>query len=357
MAVAAALDTKPYVEHDPLIGYRYVPNSRSRLPRPGGGEYEIAINSAGIRSNREYTKEKPPGVFRILVFGDSYAAGQFVSNDQRFTELLERRVPGLEVINFALEGTGTDQQLLMYENVGREYEHDVVMVFPFLQNIRRNMVEARVARDPETHEEVLRPKPRFELVDGRLRLRNVPVPDRREVVDRTDDMMMDRTDANGSALNRMKTWLSEMPVGQMLKQLVFHFKPWEPFPEYRCARTPEWQLMEAILKRFREAAGSRPLVIVPVFYDSYVRFRMARNYWDRFCSLEQLPSVQAIDLLPHFRRLGTEAVRCFQHPHDCHYSTYGHLVVADALLNELVARELMPRVNKSSQNNLRGTNG
>ena len=56
------------------------------------------------------------------------AAGQFTSNDQRFSELLERRVPGLEVLNLALEGTGTDQQLLIYENVGSLYEHDAVVV-------------------------------------------------------------------------------------------------------------------------------------------------------------------------------------------------------------------------------------
>ena len=86
------LDTKPYIEYDPTIGYRYTPKIRRVLPRPGGGSYEIIINSAGIRSTREYTKNKPPSTFRILVFGDSFAAGQFVSNDQRFSELLERRI-------------------------------------------------------------------------------------------------------------------------------------------------------------------------------------------------------------------------------------------------------------------------
>src|SRR6187200_1032803 len=97
-------DTKPYVEPDPLIGYRYIPGMRMDLPRPGGGNYELAVNGDGIRSDREYSVEKPQGITRIVVLGDSMAAGQFISNNQRFSELLERGRRGLEVINLALEG-------------------------------------------------------------------------------------------------------------------------------------------------------------------------------------------------------------------------------------------------------------
>ncbi len=339
--VAEVIDTQPYVEHDPLIGHRYAPNTRLTLPRPGGGDYELIINAAGIRSTREYEKRKPQGVCRILVFGDSFAAGQFVSNDQRFSELLERRVSGLEVINFGLESTGTDQQLLLYENVGREFEHDVVMLLPFLQNIRRNLVEARIAIDPKSLQEVLRPKPRFELVNGGLVLRNVPVSKSAPVANSRN--VIDKTDANQGRVHQFKAIVSRSPAGVVLKKILFQIKPWEPFPEYRNAASPQWQLMAAILRRFKEAAGARPLVIVPVFYDSYVRFHMARNYWERFRSLEG-PGTYVIDLLPHFQQLASEAVRCFQGPDDCHFSTYGHLVVADALQEELDRRGLLPSV-------------
>ena len=98
--------------------------------------------------------------------------------------------------------------------------------------------------------------------------------------------------------------------------------------------------MEAILRRFHERVAPRPFIIVPVFYDSYIRFRMARNYLDRFRSLAS-EGVIVIDLLPHFKRLGPEAVRCFQEPFDCHFSSYGHLVVADALQAELSQRGML----------------
>jgi hypothetical protein len=98
--------------------------------------------------------------------------------------------------------------------------------------------------------------------------------------------------------------------------------------------------MEAILRRFQQSVAPRPFVIVPVFYDSYVRYRMARNYWNRFQSLES-NGTHVVDLLPHFRRLGRTAIKCFQVPYDCHFSGYGHLVLADVLLDELRKRRLL----------------
>jgi len=260
------------------------------------------------------------------------SAGQFVSNEQRMSEQLERRVPRLEVINLSLEGSGTDQQLLLYENIGVQYEHDLVILMPFLSNLRRNMVAAREAFDANTHSKVLRGKPRFELIEGRLELRNVPVP--KEYPAPVDGAPV-VTDTPHTSVSWLKSRVSAMPVMPFIKKIAYFLVPWEPFPEFRDANSPEWQLMEAIIRRFKQRAGNRPMVIVPTFYDNYVRYRMARHYWRRFHGLERIPGVHVIDLLPHFLKLGAEAIRCFQAPHDMHLSTYGHLVVADALESEL----------------------
>lgn len=325
-----ALDTKPYVEPDPTIGYRYTPDTRLRLPRPGGGDYQIAINRDGIRSDRVYSPSKPSGIRRFIVLGDSMAAGQFVDNSQRFTEILERRHADLELINLALEGSGTDQQVLLYEHVGRRFEHDAVLLMPFLQNIRRNMAGAREAVDPATGRMVLRPKPRFELQDGVLVLH--PPAD---------------AATNGSVLRDLpasvglKSVLNRVPGASVWKRALYAVRPWEPFTEYADADSPAWQLMAALIQRLRQLASPRPVVIVPAFYSNYVRYRMATNFLDRFRSLEDPPSLVLIDLLPHFLALGADAVRCFQDPFDMHFSAHGHLVIADALQAELSARELL----------------
>jgi len=334
------LDGKPYVQHDPRIGYSYIPNVNQLLPRPGGGRYHFQTNSRGIRSCREYAFTKPSGITRIILCGDSMSAGQFVSNEQRISEQLERRVAGLEVINLSLEGSGTDQQLLLYEDSGLQYEHDLVILMPYLSNLRRNMVAAREAFDAKTRSKVLRGKPRFDLVNGRLYLRNVPVPKEHPAPISGAPGVI--TDTPHTIASQLKSRLSAMPGMPFVKKIAYFLASWEPFPEFRDANSPEWQLMEAIVRRFKQSAGNRPMVIVPTFYDNYVRYRMARNYWRRFHSLEQIPGVHVIDLLPHFRTLGVEAMRCFQVPYDMHFSTYGHLVVADVLATELAKLQLFP---------------
>lgn len=328
-----ALDPKPYVEPDPVIGYRYTPGVRLRLPRPGGGDYQIAINSLGIRSDREHRLTRPAGISRFVVLGDSMAAGQFLDNSQRFTEILERRHGRIEMINLALEGSGTDQQLLLYEHVGRRFEHDVVMLMPFLQNIRRNLAGARDAVDPATGRPVLRPKPRFELTETGLVLHP---PDPSGAINGTAARDTTASDAVKSLLNRL-------PGAGIWKRALYAVRPWEPFAEYASAASPAWRLMAALIARLRQLAAPRPLVIVPAFYSNYVRYRMATNFLDRFRSLEDPPHVWTIDLLPHFRALGGDAVRCFQEPFDMHFSAHGHLVIADALEAELSARGLLPR--------------
>jgi hypothetical protein len=141
---------------------------------------------------------------------------------------------------------------------------------------------------------------------------------------------------------RIKTRLSALPGATLFKKALYAVVPWEPFPEYLDPRSREWQLMAAIIHRFKELAGPRAVVVAPTIYSSYVRFRMARNYWDRYSSLAAMPGIYPIDLLPHFKRVGRDAVRCFQEPHDMHFSAYGNLVLADALQDELTRLKLLP---------------
>ena len=225
---AGGQDTKTYVEHDPKLGYRYVANLDLTLPRPGGGSYHLQTNSLGLRSSREYAFKKPPHVTRLILCGDSMSAGQYVSNEQRLSEQLERIVPNLEVVNLSLEGSGTDQQLLLYEDVGQRFEHDLVVLMPFLSNLRRNMVDAREAVEPGTGRSVLRGKPRFELVDGELELRNVPVPENLGAA--ADGAVNIDTDLGFVA--GAKARLSALPGAALSKHLIYALAPGSRFPSF-----------------------------------------------------------------------------------------------------------------------------
>ena len=129
---------------------------------------------------------------------------------------------------------------------------------PLLSNLRRNMVAAREAFDAETGSKVLRGKPRFELLGGRLEMRNVPVP--KEYFARVSGP--DPTDTPDTFVARCKTRLSTLPGMWFLKKIVYFFVPWESFPEFRDSESPEWQLMEgAASSKAREiiqSSSSRP---------------------------------------------------------------------------------------------------
>ena len=113
------------MQYDSEIGHRFVPNLRARIPNEDGGYY-VVTNSAGFRSDCEFPAQKSDK-FRILMYGDSYTAGDNVSNNQRYSDLLAQKT-GAEVFNFGLSGSGTDQHLLIHRMFGRHVEADLVVI-------------------------------------------------------------------------------------------------------------------------------------------------------------------------------------------------------------------------------------
>src|SRR5579864_4555151 len=113
------------VQYHPAIGHIYVPNLRARLWNETGG-YFVTTNSLGFRSDIEF-ESKLRGRRRILMFGDSYTAGDNCANQDRYSDQLARMADA-EVYNFGLSGSSTDQHLLLYREFGRSIEQDLVVI-------------------------------------------------------------------------------------------------------------------------------------------------------------------------------------------------------------------------------------
>ena len=112
------------IRYHPRIGHLYVPNLKARIPHEAGGYY-VQTNSLGFRSDIEFCKEHN-GRPRILFFGDSHTAGDGCNNDERFAEQLGQELD-VEVYNYGLSGSGTDQQLLVFENFASEIQADLIV--------------------------------------------------------------------------------------------------------------------------------------------------------------------------------------------------------------------------------------
>lgn len=149
--------------YDETLGWRNVPNwSATTRGCP------LSINSHGLR-DREYTYEKPSGMRRVLVLGDSFAWGYGVGDEDIFSKVLERRFESegraWQVINTGVSGWGTDQQYLFLTGEGFRYQPDVVVLALYLLNDPREVQLSDVYGLS---------KPVF--LDTDLTLGNVPVP-------------------------------------------------------------------------------------------------------------------------------------------------------------------------------------
>jgi hypothetical protein len=265
-------------EYHPVIGYRFIPGLKTRLEHEGGG-YLVRTNSAGFRSEHEYVKAKTPGKFRILLFGDSFTAGDAVSNKHRYGDVLETLLPGVEVYNFALPGTGTDQHYLVWREIAREYEHDLVVIAAQVENIRRVAAHHRLSVTSEG-DEVALAKPYFELIDGKLELKNVPVPKDPFKPDEVAEEDKQFVDQGG----RMP-WLRNIVNKLGVKDVVQKMSGYQPLPEYDSPESREWQLMSAILRQWIDEL-ERPVVLMPVPLYQYVEETASpENYRARFMEL------------------------------------------------------------------------
>jgi lysophospholipase L1-like esterase len=94
----------------------------------------VRINNLGFRDPREYSLEKRPGTFRILVMGDSVTFGHGATFETTYPYLLEQRLrtwrPDVqwEVWNLGVPGYNTRQELTYLEEVGPRFEPDLVIV-------------------------------------------------------------------------------------------------------------------------------------------------------------------------------------------------------------------------------------
>lgn len=122
-----------FYQPDEVRGYSLRPDMEGLYTKEGRAF--VRINSDGLR-DREHSKQKPPGTFRIAVVGDSYAEAFQVEQEKAFWSVLERELQGcpafvgrrVEVINFGVSGYGTAQELLTLRAKVWDYSPDVVLL-------------------------------------------------------------------------------------------------------------------------------------------------------------------------------------------------------------------------------------
>jgi hypothetical protein len=120
---------------DPESGFRFVPGAHGDLCIPGICK-TVEINSLGY-IGREFPKRRTPGARRLLVVATSDATGFYTSSGESYVTLLGRdlatALPGVEVLNFSIDGAGRDaQNAVRATNAALEYAPDLVLLQTYL---------------------------------------------------------------------------------------------------------------------------------------------------------------------------------------------------------------------------------
>ncbi len=122
-----------FYQPDAARGYALRPGMEGWYRKEG--QAYVRINSDGLR-DREHSKSKPGGTFRIAVVGDSYPEALQVAMEESFWAVMERKLSEcgafdgkkIEVINFGVSGYGTAQELITLRERVWGYSPDLVML-------------------------------------------------------------------------------------------------------------------------------------------------------------------------------------------------------------------------------------
>jgi len=289
---------------DPLLldarwGWVNVPNETTTT------SWAFHINSQGMRGTHDYPIERPPGVTRIAVLGDSYAFGYEVNDDDAYAALLERGLPDSEVLNLGVAAYGLDQVLLRYEEDFSRYKPDITII---------TLVSLLLLRCNDTFGAWY--KPYFTLDGQALVLRGLPVPTLEETYNR---------------------YLLTPRVYNILEVAA-------EAVQLKLGSTPNYddrQLRQHILNRLVHrirADGARPIILLAPAYWEYGKRSDAAATYQAVCAANQ---AECVDVQPRFaeaQRMGLVGDDVGAH----HWNVAGNRLVADELIRYLKAHPAAP---------------
>lgn len=238
---------------DPDLGWRLSANY---------DEEGVRSNGQGLRADREFPPGPQPGRQRLALLGDSFTFGDHVANDETFAHYLEtQELDGWDVLNFGVNGYGTDQALLAWELRGGVFAADVVVMGFYVGDYERNTQRFKVYA-----------KPVFEVGAAGLVLTHHPVVDPERLYAEYASGRRQVGSPHGSYL-----------VGSVAKALrrLRQRRPGES--------DPEWKVLAALMRRFQEHVleqGAVPVWLVLPSRDVMTEVRSEETVIEEMCERE-----------------------------------------------------------------------
>ena len=326
-----------HLAYHPRIGFTYMPSFKGRLPHESGG-YLLRSNMAGFRSEHEFVTERAPGVYRVLLFGDSQTAGLGVSNRQRYGDLIERSTPNLEIFNFAIDGVGIDQEYQAYLE-HRQVQHDLVVIGLYVEDILRVSTKFLPYKDPEGNE-LYYAKPYYELRGNVLSLNHVPAPKglwtKETVPQQHTTAVAKSAGLSTRALDTARKIIPNPPIrralmGSRLGVLIQRARKVQRASEYSSPDGAGWHLLSEILRTWI-ANSCSPVLLVPIPMRAFVYGESdSTGYQSRHRELAAATRCALHDPLPDLLSYAPAERHQFFYTQDNHLSPRGHQALAKSI--------------------------
>jgi acetyltransferase AlgX (SGNH hydrolase-like protein) len=301
----------------------------------------VEFNSLGMR-DVEHSEVKDPGVFRVLVLGDSFMEALQVPLEESFPRLLEQRLQTLaarrvEVISCAVSGWGTGDQLEYLTHYGRTFSPDLILVAMTLHNDVSDNLEERFHTLVEGR---VVPRVSSEMPSGEFRLLRL----KGYLASRSHLVQLFRKYRH---LGQMRVVADQLD--SHVRQLIDKDEPETVRKGWRLTR----ELMLGIREQGARVGARTAVMLIPLFLqidDDKLRGWLAANRLraedlaldrpqERMHGIGEAAGVVVIDLLPAFRSTRREGGLYLVR--DGHWNSHGHQLAAAVVGNELVARKLL----------------
>ncbi len=292
----------PYVVPDPELGWTIKPHGR----HPKG---LFAANGLGLRSApAEAAAEKPAGVARVLLAGDSFTHGDEIAWEDTWSARLGPELgPTFEVWNGGVPGYGADQAYLRALRLRDALHPDVAVLSICRDDLLRDVNLFRALYHHWT--DFPWSKPRFVPEGEGLRLVNVPTvpPDRVEATLRDlGHWDLARFDICWRPSYYTDDWRDASRLWRWWRSREEHRLRYERLRDLTRDRGEGVVVTARIARRFADdmsAAGVRPVVILIPQFDDLPNYKPGGLSPLRFVAAEMgRLGLRPVDLGPAFFR-------------------------------------------------------
>lgn len=272
-----------------------------------------------------YSSEKPKGVYRILVIGDSIAYGQGVRREDTFAKLVENKLnrnkteKKYEVVNIAQPGINTADEYYEFINKGLQYSPDMILIAYFINdlgNVHYNKI------DNTQHPNYIRSSLNRQHWEWAI-----PFPYWFEKV------LVNNSDFYLFLMRRYDSLLKTMGIRSKKN---YDSNTLAPYLE----KGKDWEYMLYYLYQMNAKAkkeGIKPIItIIPDFYKlKPYPFKYIHQEVEKIANLINLP---VLDLLPVF--YGKDSFNLVVSKIDSHPNKLAHEMMAEEIYKFLVNKKL-----------------